>query len=205
MMICINVLQKKTEAVDLLLGNNCLVGKDENEFTPLHSACIYGREKTVEILLKHAVDINGKGKNGITPLYLACHNGDVETVQLLLSNRANVNERTDDNRTPLHEACHRGNVACLKTLLESNANIEAVDLQGNTGLMIAILSNSVGCVSLLIENKADVFIKNNIGSFILFLISILFTFHPFSSISLTKSNHFPVLVQPHHPSMILNL
>ena len=89
--------------------------KNETQYarTALYSACRYGHNLVVPILLAHPdIDPNLKNTSGNTPFMFACYCGNTSCVCLLLQDhRVKVNEPNNDGETPLFWAasrCHLG-------------------------------------------------------------------------------------------------
>ena len=79
-------LSEKTvkEIEDLSLN----LGRDHNDDSPLHGACVFGSIVVVEILIKHGADVNNKNYYGDTPLQFACNHGHLEVAEYLIRNGA---------------------------------------------------------------------------------------------------------------------
>ena len=111
------VMNKNIEMVNLLLSVNTAeeiwVPIDEktleDEFTPLHYACLTNQPKMIEILIKAGADINCLSISHNTPLHYAVCKNYLDIVQLLIQNGVNVNITDNYMRTPLHWACQSGN------------------------------------------------------------------------------------------------
>ena len=78
------------EITDLLLVNGADVSaRNENGWTPLHSACHFGRTDAVRLLLMHGADFNAKTNDGMTALELAIQADKQEVINLLKKQLAN--------------------------------------------------------------------------------------------------------------------
>jgi len=83
---------------------------DDNNWTPLHNACVTGNTATVSKLLELGAFIEATTDKGQTPLHLAVYAGSKSSVKVLLANGANPNAVTrNELSSPLHMAC-QGNV-----------------------------------------------------------------------------------------------
>ena len=69
----------------LLLNGADPNASDVVGFSPLHFACFYGHESTIDLLLSRGAHINLLGEVGDTPLHLACYKGHRNVVEALLS------------------------------------------------------------------------------------------------------------------------
>ena len=75
--------------------------RDENGFTPLHSAAAFGTSRVVRALLDAGADVNARGEDGRTPLHIAAgYSEALVVVQALLAGGADVHARANDGRTP---------------------------------------------------------------------------------------------------------
>lgn len=104
-------------------------------------------EKTVEILLKHGVNVNLQDEDGWSSLIFSMQNeySTVGTVKILLENKANVNLCDNDGFTPLMHiflkySCEK-TLEIVKLLLEYGADVNLQDQDGNTALFFAFINN----------------------------------------------------------------
>ena len=74
---------------------------DENGSTPLHWACYYKAEESVNYLLSLKVDINAQDKEKFTPLHLAVSNNAINIVKLLLRKGADKEIVNHYNELPI--------------------------------------------------------------------------------------------------------
>ena len=74
---------------------------DENGSTPLHWACYYSAEESVNYLLDLKVDINAQDKEKFTPLHLAVNNNAINIVKLLLQKGADKKILNNYNELPI--------------------------------------------------------------------------------------------------------
>ena len=76
--------------------------KDEDSWTPLHSAVAGGHKDVVELLIAKGADVNAKDEEyGAIPLHHAAQAGHKEIVELLIAAGADVNAKNKDGKTPL--------------------------------------------------------------------------------------------------------
>jgi len=90
--------------------------------TALFRACLAGRARVVEVLLRHPlIDVNKPQNEGSTPLHGACQGSHLEVVRLLLNDpRVDVNGAQggdDDGATPFFEAVSEGERDILEVLM----------------------------------------------------------------------------------------
>jgi len=156
----------------LLNGANIEAQNRDNR-TLLHTACISGHIKVVEVLLTKGANIEAIDKNKWTPLYTACKEGHVTIVEMLLSQGANLEAYNEDHQTPLYAACEKGHVPVVARLLEKSANIEEQAKDGETPLFTASLNAHVDVVNLLLNKGVNIDNKNKDGKTVLLLVSFI--------------------------------
>ena len=127
--------------------------EDDDEWLPIHHACIRGNVRTVECLLKlYPESFNAVGRNGYLPIHIAAiRNGEhkVEIVRLLLkhdsacASKATYHIADQDYVTgrslPLHLSCHLSVASFYAVKLLFDAYPEAIlykDADGFTPLDI---------------------------------------------------------------------
>ena len=105
--------------------------------THLHVACIQGKWREVERLLRSGHPVNVRDNSGWLPLHEAANFGHSGVVTLLLRHGARVNDsggRHCGGVTPLHDAAGNGHVAVARQLLEAGADPAALGDDGKTPL-----------------------------------------------------------------------
>ncbi len=90
--------------VEELLKAGARVDMPSDAYTALMWACIGGRPKVTEALLKAGADPNAKHDDGQTPLHFAAKSGCAECSKLLLAGGANPNALAYKKHTPLYYA-----------------------------------------------------------------------------------------------------
>ena len=78
-----------------------ILSVDENGSTPLHWACYYGAEESINYLLSLKVDINAQDKEKFTPMHLAVSNNSINIVRLLLQKGADKKIMNKYNELPI--------------------------------------------------------------------------------------------------------
>ncbi|XP_034946542.1 ankyrin-1-like [Chelonus insularis] len=140
-----------SEAVECLLDNHANIhAKNNKGQTPLHFACEYSNDMTLnilELLIDHGANIEAVDNSGRTPLTLACHHNNYLAVAFLLYHHANPDHRDLEKSTPLHIAVKH---ACVKmvysfkshrtvqALIAHGANINILNEKNRTPLHYAI-------------------------------------------------------------------
>ncbi|XP_062617154.1 E3 ubiquitin-protein ligase HACE1-like, partial [Saccostrea cucullata] len=68
--------ERRNKTILCLLNNGADINLcNKNGSSPLHGACEFGNDSSVQLLLNNGSDINLSNKNGFSPLYKACQNG----------------------------------------------------------------------------------------------------------------------------------
>jgi ankyrin repeat protein len=161
---------------------------DDNGYTPLHAAALFGHKDVAELLLSNKAEVNAKAKtyghnylmsprihmmdmkdegeialDDATPLHLAAWNDHKDVVELLLTNKAKVNAEATWHATPLHYAAEWGNTGVVEVLLAKEANVNAKNTSGMTPLHYAAAHGQTDVAKLLLANKADLNAKGSDG------------------------------------------
>ena len=138
---------------------------DENGWTPLHKAIVYGYPGVVLLLLEVGADANVRFGVGGTPLWLAITDdqADPEIVALLLEHGADANAvglaEEPGQMTHLHWASISGGpttYAVIKHLLTYGADVQARDNFGTTPLHYASQTSDHSVIQLLLDHGAHI-------------------------------------------------
>jgi len=142
-----------------------LFAKDNDGYTPLHTASLLNKIDIVRLFLKYPLDINSKNKFDNTSLHIAIEEGHYDIVKILIEKSADVNIKGGDDFSPLHTAVSSKHTDIIKLLLENNAHINSVDNDGNTPLWTAVMRyhNDDTVIKTLLSFEADPTIENNHG------------------------------------------
>jgi ankyrin repeat protein len=146
---------KEALALKLLEEGANIEAKDNEGYTPLHNAVLFGNEDRVLTLIARGANIEAKDDDGNTPLHLAVLFGNEDRVLTLIARGANIEAKDYDGNTPLHLAVLFGNEDRVLTLIEKGANIEAKDYDGNTPLLLAAQDDKEALALMLIEKNAS--------------------------------------------------
>ena len=95
---------------------------DENGSTPLHWACYYSAEESVNYLLSLKVDINAQDKEKFTPLHLSVSNNSLKIVRLLLQKGADKNIVNNYNELPIDIARKKNYTEIVNILTNKEYN-----------------------------------------------------------------------------------
>lgn len=135
---------KMDEVVNKLieLGANLVAKRDQDGFTPFHTAAYCGRNNYLKIFITRQQlvglenFINQTIDSGETALHLAVKQGAYSAVQILLGYKANVNLADKQKNIPLFIAIKQGFVALAELLLPAT-NVNLKDRQNKSALILA--------------------------------------------------------------------
>ncbi|XP_072178741.1 transient receptor potential cation channel subfamily A member 1-like [Diadema setosum] len=101
----------------------------ENEVTPLHEACRFGRLEMVEMLCEKGARINVQDWDGLSPLHYACANNHRKVADYLIGKGADISLTDYEDLTPLQTAANSNNFDTLVALLYylHNLNMTTLD------------------------------------------------------------------------------
>lgn len=139
---------------------------DDRGYTALHIACMYGRPKVVDILLRYGGNVHATDYSGATALHYAASRGHQNALLLLIHAGANINATDTEGNTAVHFASVNGHEGCVKAMLyfsEHNGcdlNINKRNNQGDTPLHNASRWGYEMIVKLLLNSGADSCIEN---------------------------------------------
>ncbi|XP_005395946.1 PREDICTED: tonsoku-like protein isoform X2 [Chinchilla lanigera] len=105
--------------------------------TLLHRACIEGRLRRVQDLVKQGHPLNPRDYCGWTPLHEACNYGHLEIVRFLLDHGASVDDpggQGCEGITPLHDALTCGHFEVAELLIERGASVTLQTRKGHSPL-----------------------------------------------------------------------
>ena len=108
--------------------------QDEDGYTPLHVAAVYGYTGTARVLLKHGAYPNAQDLFGRTLLHRASIEGYVGVARVLLEYGGDARAQDILNRAPLHRASEEGYLELARVLLLHEADVGARDKDGKTPL-----------------------------------------------------------------------
>jgi ankyrin repeat protein len=98
--------------------------EQQEEYTSLHDAVLYGNLADVKYLVEKGADVNAKNEDSTTPLFSAAGSGDLEVVKYLVEKGADVNAKTTYSQTPLDHANHEK----VKEFLSSSGGKSGKDI-----------------------------------------------------------------------------
>lgn len=150
--------QGKIQEVKAALSSGESVdARDDENFTALLYAALYGNFDVCEFLIKHGANVNARDKSDWTPLMCAALKGKRKVLKLLIDSGADIDARSDYGRTALTEAAYSGNDSCVVELLAAGADINAVGHTppGTSPLFDALRQGHQSTVRLLITEGAN--------------------------------------------------
>lgn len=134
--------------------------------TPLHVACILGKNSCVEVLCRFGADPRVTDQVSETALDNACTHDRPECIEALLSAHPTLlsASREENTRSALHKACGSPNsLRCVQVLLDLGEELNFKDKQGATALHKACGFSSPEVCAFLVKKGADVFAANESG------------------------------------------
>jgi ankyrin repeat protein len=129
--------------------------KNTEEWTPLLSAIVFGRQKNIaKILIYNGAKVDLTMRYGFRPLYFAVKDGNNEMVLILIEKGVKLGLPHKDIWTVLHEACYDGLFLTVKLLLDHGADSNSERVVGSrwTPLRVATLKGQ-GKVASLLESR----------------------------------------------------
>lgn len=138
---------------------------DDDDWTPLQSACDAGSLEAARCLLDRGAEVDVADEGGVTPLMLACQGGHAELVSLLLARGAQPMLRDAEEQTALMYASRgddestneTGRVAVVRLLLkDGRTEVDARDKERTTALYMACDKEQLEIARvLLVEGRAS--------------------------------------------------
>lgn len=127
-----------------------MLSEDNDAYTPLETACYYGKIDIVNYLLSIKCSLDDDS------LRIAALMGYSTIVKILIANGADVNRLDAWLSTPIHWAVQESEIDIVKILIENGADINILDGTGQTPLYIAAGENYCDILELLLNNNADI-------------------------------------------------
>jgi ankyrin repeat protein len=94
----------------LLIENRADINLFDNDgLTPLHHACMRGKQRTAHLLIKNGADVNIVDNEGETALKYACREGLFSVVKLLMAKASDASSHLN-----VCLPCYSGKTACKR-------------------------------------------------------------------------------------------
>jgi ankyrin repeat protein len=146
--------------------NSYINSQDNDDNTPLYSACSQGSEDMARLLLQYGPDLDIRCENGWTALHIAADNSDdkgTAILEMLLEAGAKPSIKNDYQSTPIFLAAETGNVEGLKMLLDKGAVASDKNKTGSSALHRAAQNNHLDCVKALVGAGAAINLQKDNG------------------------------------------
>ena len=154
--------QNSATIIDMLVQSGANVNAmNKSGRTALSIACLNGKMKSVEALLKSKADINMPLESA--PVIAAAYRGHVDIVETLLTSGADTSKANVNRYTALHVASQEGHVECLSLLIPLSDLEASIDV-GMTMLALACTMGHIDCARALINAGACVNSQRKDGS-----------------------------------------
>lgn len=157
------------DTIRLLLANGANVESEcKSGFTPLLTACFFGRCGAVKILIENKANIDCVDENGYSPVHFAVAGNHKTVVEVLLNNGASI--QNDAKHSILCRAVRNNNKEMVELLLASGADI---NVKGGSPLLTACSDGHRSAVEVLLKHKnINVHVTNDKGQTPLHLAAI---------------------------------
>ena len=134
--------------------------KDEQQNTPLHTACVSGEKDIVFALIEAGAEVMMTNKDRMNPLQVAVVERKLEIVKTILDMCTGKKElllqaAEKDGNTPFLLAVKTGDEEMVKFFLDNGADIYYQNNNGATALHLATSLNKVKIMELLYDADAE--------------------------------------------------
>jgi ankyrin repeat protein len=161
-------IDTKSHAIELLLRAGFDINSsDEDSYTPLIWACLYGDLSLVKLYLKLGANPNITKKQGRSPLYEACHarKPGEDMIKELLNHGADVNYQDKYGRTALFAVrpAAPGSASLISLLIKAGANVHHRSHKGQTPMFLAAKKHAVEVIELYLRYGASAVARDRAG------------------------------------------
>lgn len=148
-----NMSQLTGAEIDGLLSRRADINhRDEFGWTPLTAAVSFGKQESLEALLraqaaspgKVRLRIDSRNGKGRAALHLAARKGHPSIVKLLLSARSVLDVQDTEGWTPLHHAAFNGRNEVIEVLMQASADLLVKARNGLTPYLVTKLPSRAG-------------------------------------------------------------
>jgi ankyrin repeat protein len=161
-LLCMAILKKQTEMVELLVGQNSNVNAMFDNLWPLQVAVETENENVVEILVRSGANVNAIDGYGSTVLHFLPDSGSGICNRLIQAG-AHPTVANSMGLTPLHNAAIKGFTSIVTELSScKGVAIDAKDCDGRTPLHYALLYSHENVALKLIDLGAKVNIESKL-------------------------------------------
>ncbi|NIM90963.1 MAG: DUF3471 domain-containing protein [Candidatus Aminicenantes bacterium] len=136
---------------------------DQDNYTPLHWACMRAHWNIVKYLIGKGADLNVIGGDGGSPVNWAAHHDNVEIIKLMVERGAKLNNRNKWGMTELHTAIWRGCIRLVEYLLDQGSDPTIKTNEGWTPMHYAFRSGHDNIIELLKKRGLSMTEKDNMG------------------------------------------
>ena len=155
------------EAVKMILEGDPsqLNALDEENYTPLHWACIRAHWDVARYLIAQGHSLNVQGGDGGSPLNWAAHHDNVDIIKLMIEKGAKLNVQNQWGMTELHTAIWRGNIHVVEDLLNRGSDPMIKTKEGWTAMHYAFRSGHDNVIDLLKKRGVSMKVQDNTGRY----------------------------------------
>jgi len=142
--------------------------RSDSGLTPLHEACLNGRQKVVIGLFTYGWSLGDLDNDLKSPMHYAAMSNSLELVKWLQEKKLSLTAPDKFGLTPLHYAAINGREQTIEYLLTILLFdfIDSVDVYGNSPLFYCSIHSHLESLRLLLEAGADPLQKNVHPSFL---------------------------------------
>jgi ankyrin repeat protein len=130
--------------------------------TPLHIACLLGKEEVVKVLLRFKAPCELRDLTGSTPLMWAVFSDCLDIVRILHDHNASIVADDEDGNTPLIIAILRENTEILEYILSTKNGMTSIGRQNtrnDTPLWIAMAKGNAAVLELVVKGLSKSLFK----------------------------------------------
>ncbi|KAH7310656.1 ankyrin repeat-containing domain protein [Stachybotrys elegans] len=137
--------------------------------SPLHGALYWGREDTVDLLIKLGVNLEAVNHAGWTPLMLSLDVGNPRIIQKLLDAGSNVDAKDNDGVPAIMTPIYSGDHVALDMLLTAGAKHDVGEYDTEEDglrppIIHAVDYGRAGCTRVLLKHGANIETESKIGT-----------------------------------------